>query len=276
MSESLVTQRAEVQSYGLFPKPFPQPWAGDWGEDSLGLWMSLILRGVRQTFRWIAPGRFMMGSPTDEPQRDSDEIQHAVILTKGFWLAETACTQELWRVVMGDNPSRFKGERQPVENVSWNDCQEFLVKINGLVPDLELRLPTEAEWEYACRAGTATPFSFGKNITPDQVNYDGGVPYAGGEKGKYRQQTVEVKSLPANSWGLYEMHGNVWEWCADWLGEYLKERVVDPKGPDKGDDRVLRGGSWFIGGWHARSASRNGFVPALRYRSYGFRLARGH
>lgn len=275
MIESPIKQRADLQSYPLFPKPFPHAWAGDWGEDSQGLWMSLILRGVRQSFRWIAPGRFMMGSPKDEPERYDDELQHEVILTKGFWLADTTCTQGLWSAVMGGNPSEFKGERRPVENVSWDDCQKFLEKINGLVPDLELRLPMEAEWEYACRAGTETPFSFGENITTDQVNYDGNNPYAGGKKGEYRQETVEVKSLLGNSWGLYEMHGNVWEWCSDWEGEYPKERVVDPTGPEKGSGRVLRGGSWIRVGRNARSASRFARRPASRNSFYGFRLARG-
>jgi formylglycine-generating enzyme required for sulfatase activity len=161
-----------------------------------------------------------MGSPEDERGRDNDERQHPVTLTRGFWLAETACTQAQWKAVMGDNPSRFQNEpksaQHPVEIVSWNDVAKFIKRLNRAVPGLEARLPTEAEWEYACRAGTATAFSFGDSITPEQVNYKGGRRNAGGAKGEYRQRTVPVKSLAPNSWGLHEMHGNVWEWCSDW------------------------------------------------------------
>jgi len=159
--------------------------------------------------------------------------------------------------------------------VSWDDCRDFLQKINAMVPELDLRLPTEAQWEYACRAGTTTPFFFGQNITPEQVNYDGNFPYAGGKEGEYREKTVEVKSLPVNPWGLYEMHGNVWEWCKDWYGEYPTESPVDPTGPAGGEHRVLRGGSWAHSGRSVRSANRNRDEPAYRFRRVGFRLARG-
>jgi hypothetical protein len=167
------------------------------------------------------------------------------MLSRGFWLADTACTQALWQAVTGAKPSYFKDDaRNPVENVSWDEVQAFLSELNRRVPGLQARLPSEAEWEYACRAGTTTPFSFGDNITPEQVNYDGNYPYAGGEKGLYRQKTVPAGSLPANPWGLYEMHGNVWEWCADWYGDYPNTPQVDPTGPQTGASRVLRGGSW--------------------------------
>jgi formylglycine-generating enzyme required for sulfatase activity len=140
---------------------------------------------------------------------------------------------------------------------------------------LEARLPTEAEWEYACRAGTITPFSFGEDITPDQVNYDGNSPYRGSKKGLSRGETVEVASLPANPWGLYEMHGNVWEWCQDWFRAYPAEPVVDPTGPEAGERRVLRGGSWFRNGRNARAACRVRVESGLRGRIDGFRLALG-
>jgi formylglycine-generating enzyme required for sulfatase activity len=192
------------------------------------------VNNVEFSFIWIEPGEFMMGSPEDESGRWSDELQHKVVLTKGYWMAETACTQELWQAVMGKNLSHFKGEQLPVENVSWYDCKEFIEKLNKLVPGLDARLPTEAEWEYACRAGTKTPFSFGEIITTDQVNYDGNYPYADEKKGAYRAKTVEVKSLPPNPWGLYEMHGNVWEWCEDIYGDYLypSGTVTDPGSQD--------------------------------------------
>jgi sulfatase modifying factor 1 len=199
-----------------------------------------------------------MGSPPDEPERYEDEVQHEVTLSRGFWLADTACTQAFWQAVTGSNPSGFKDDpRNPVEQVSWDDVQAFIAELERRLPGLPVRLPTEAEWEYACRAGTTTPFSFGENITPELVNYDGNYPYAGGEKGLYRQKTVPVASLPANPWGLYEMHGNVWEWCADWYGDYPTEPQVDPQGPQTGDDRVLRGGSWSYIGGYVRSAYRH-------------------
>ncbi len=267
-------------SYRLFEKPdvFPFEWASDWGEDQYGLWVSFTYKEIRQSFRWIQPCTFKMGSPGDEYERDNDESLHDVILTKGYWIADTTCTQELWKVVMGKNPSFFKGVNKPVEQVSWDDCFKFIEKINKIKPGLNLRLPTEAEWENACRAGTGNPFSFGEDITPELVNYDGNNPYKKGKKGIYRKETVQVKSLPCNDWGLYEMHGNVWEWCQDWYdGNYYNDSTKeDPKGPDKGDDRVIRGGGWDDDAGNVRSAVRLRYRPDYRYYYTGFRLARGH
>jgi sulfatase modifying factor 1 len=260
----------------IFPPAFPAPWASEWGQDRFGLYMDLNCQGVCQRFRWILPGSFLMGSPEYEAERESwggDETQHRVTLTHGFWLADTACTQALWQAVMDGNPSHFTGDPGlPVENVSWLGVRSFIRLLNSLFPKLRAHLPTEAQWEYACRAGTQTPFSFGGNITPQQVNYDGNYPYAGGDKGLYRERTVPVKSLPPNPWGLYEMHGNVWEWCADWYGDYPRQAVIDPVGPGNGERRVVRGGSWrnYAGG--TRSADRAGCVPGDRS-LIGFRLA---
>lgn len=260
----------------ILPAEFPVPWACDWGEDRYGLWMAFRYRGVRQCLRWIAPGEFLMGSPANEAERLDWETQHRVILTQGYWLADTACTQALWQVVMGgDNPSGFEGEDRPVENANWDDAQRFIAQLNDRVPEGGFRLPTEAEWEYACRAGTTTAFWFGDQITPEQVNYDGNYPYAGGPKGQYRKQTVAVKALPCNGWGLYQMHGNVWEWCQDWFGDYLLETVVDPTGPTGGGRRVLRGGISIGRSGSARSAHRHHVAPGILYAYYGFRLARG-
>ena len=264
------------RTYSHFPPYFPETWASEWGEDRFGLWMTLEFQQAKQTFRWMEPGTFLMGSPKSEAQRWDDEIQHEVTLTQGFWLADSACTQALWMAVMGDNPSRFTDDaHNPVEQVSWNDVKPFIETLNAKLPGLYARLPTEAEWEYACRAGTTTPFSFGDNITPEQVNYNGNNPYANGKKGLYREKTVPVKSLPPNPWGLYEMHGNVLEWCEDWFGDYAAELQTDPLGPDTGANRVLRGGSWIIIGRDVRSADRYRYEPGLRNDNFGFRLALG-
>ncbi len=250
-------------------------WADRSGRDRYGLYADIEIAGVTQRLRWVAPGSFLMGSPEDEPERHDDETQHEVQLTRGFWLADTACTQDLWQAVMAANPSRFEGAQRPVDSVSWDDCQRFLKRVNERRPELALRLPTEAEWEYACRAGTSSPFSFGETITTEQVNYDGNLPYAGAAEGQYRERTVEVKELPANPSGLYQMHGNVWEWCADWRAAYPPGRSVDPKGPPDGSERVLRGGSWIDYARHARSAYRIAFRPEYRYDRFGLRFARG-
>ena len=232
---------------------------------------------VEQRLRWIEPGTFLMGSPEDEPERHNDEgPRHAVTLTRGFWLADTACTQALWQAVMGRNLSDFTGDPQrPVEQVSWHDVGEFLRKLEALLPGCQADLPTEAEWEYARRAGTETPFSFGPQITPEQVNYIGDLPYAGGEKGLYRGKTVPVKSLPPNAWGLYEMHGNVWEWCVDSPRTYDGKPQQDPAGPvleDKQARRAVRGGSWNGGARGSRSAYRSAIRPGDAHRGLGFRL----
>ncbi|MDP1549914.1 MAG: formylglycine-generating enzyme family protein [Nitrosomonas sp.] len=261
----------------LLPPAFPAPWASECGQDRFGLYMDLDYQGIRQRFRWIMPGTFQMGSPKNKTKIFSDETLHEVTLTNGFWLADSACTQALWTAVMGDNPSCFQDDPNlPVENVSWLDVQQFIKKLNTLFPDLHTNLPTEAQWEYACCAGTQTPFSFGENITPEQVNYNGNYPYAEGEKGLYRKRTVPVKSLPPNPWGLFEMHGNVWEWCADWYAEECpKQAITNPLGPDQGTSRVLRGGSWDSIGGRTRSAYRLSLEPDNRDDYFGFRLALG-
>jgi formylglycine-generating enzyme required for sulfatase activity len=274
--EALNVPVQEQRQAGLSPLTFPFPWAVDWGQDKYGLWQSFACRGVLQQLRWIPPGRFLMGSPPDEPERWDNERQHEVVLTQGFWLADTACTQGLWRAVMSNNPSRFTGDDNlPVDSVSWDDCMEFISRINRLIPGIDLRLPTEAQWEYACRAGTLTPFSFGPQITTDQVNFDGNYPFHGGMKGEYRQKTVVVKSLPGNNWGLFEMHGNLWERCSDWRCDYEAGTVTDPQGTARDVNRVLRGGSWNNNGRNARSASRGGGAPGRHDGVIGLRFCRG-
>ena len=180
---------------------------------------------------------------------------------------------------MGENPSKFTGEKNPVEQVSWEDVQGFIAKIKAAVPGLELGLPGEAQWEYGCRAGTKTPFGFGATVTTDQVNYDGNHPYLEGENnGTYRKKTLPVASLPANAWGLYEMHGNVWEWCEDiWHGNYAGAPQngaawLQPETASQpGVMRVVRGGSWINNARNVRSACRNHVRPVDRNLGLGFR-----
>ena len=264
----------------LSPPVFPYTWASDWGEDQYGLWMALICKDVRHVFRWILPGHFMMGSATNEKGRYDDEDQHLVTVSRGFWLAETTVTQALWQAVMKQNPSHFKGEQRPVEQVSWEDSQAFIDQLNQLYPDLNVRLPWEAEWEYACRAGNNSVFNFGDELNLDKVNYNGHwdqLEFTDHAK----QETAEVKSYSCNDWGLHEMHGNVWEWCEDvWQHNLGKESVADlwnkQSFVEAGAKRVVHGGSWSNFGRVVRSAFRFRHSPDVRLSILGFRLALGH
>lgn len=244
------------------PPIFPYPWASSWGEDQYGLWMGLDYNGVQVVFRWIEPGSFMMGSSEDEKWRYDDEEYQEVTLPQGFWLAEAAVTQALWEAVMSDNPSRFKGKDLPVETVSWDDCQVFLEKMSGHHPELALRLPWEAEWEYACRAGTETAFNFGSELSLNEVHYTGLWKYNDDNVVNSLRKTIQVKSYPCNAWGLYEMHGNVWEWCQDDYDER-----------EKGARRMFRGGSWDDDGMSVRSACRGHDSPDGRDDSLGLRIS---
>jgi len=264
------------------PPAFPPLWADAWGDDVHGLWAELAVADARQRLRWIEPGTFLMGSPASEPERSGDEgPQHAVRITRGLWLADSACSRALWQAVTGTNPSRFNENLAcPVELVSWNDVQDFLGRLAQALAttDATADLPTEAEWEFACRAGTTTAFSFGGNITSEQVNDDGNHPYAGAPKGRDREGTVPVKSLPANAWGLHEMHGNVWEWCADDRRPYGEpdQVAVDPRGPEQqGPEalRAVRGGSYSSFARIARSAFRYARRRGDRDGRLGFRFA---
>lgn len=246
---------------------------GSIGRDQFGLYSDAEIVGIPQRFRWIEPTTFQMGSPEGEEGRSDDETQYQVTLSQGYWLADTTCTQQLWQAVMGKKPGSFKGEINPVEQVSWDDIQKFLQRINKKQPELDLRLPTEAEWENACRAGTKTPFHFGgkDDLNLEKVNYSGKW-----DEHSSDGKTQPVKSYPPNQWGLHEMHGNVLEWCEDWYGKYPEKSAVDPQGPKSGDNRVLRGGSWFNDGRYCRPAYRYSYRPDDRYDLIGFRFARGH
>ena len=233
-----------------------------------------LAEGVDMTFAWIPPGTFLMGSPPEEPERYENEVQHRVVVTQGFYLGIHAVTQAQWQAVMSNNPSRFKGKNRPVERVSWDDCQEFLTKLSQRYGK-RYELPTEAEWEYACRAGTTTPFHFGKTISTEQANYNGNYPYNEGAKGMYRKRTTPVGSFPPNAWGLFDMHGNVWEWCQDVYKPYedlTTKNTLETEDVDE-NARVLRGGSWGISAWGCRAAYRGRVAPGDRGIDDGFRVA---
>ena len=217
------------------------------------------------TMLLVPPGEFMMGSPENEANREDDETQHRVTISKAFYLSQSEIPQEVWQKVMDKNPSFFKGSQNPVEQISWDDCQTFCGATG-------LRLPSEAEWEYACRAGTTTPFSFGATITPQQVNYNGNFPYGSAAKGLDRQKTVVCGSLPANKWGFREMHGNVWEWCQD--GYSQSASTTQAALETEIGARVLRGGGWLIYAYNCRASNRDGRAPGYRNVVIGCRFAR--
>ncbi len=231
-------------------------------------------RGVTMKLALIPAGEFMMGSPPGEEDRDDDQgPQHHVRITKPFYMGMHEVTQEQYEAVMGADPSHFKGKDRPVETVSWNDAAEFCRKLSEKTGKT-VGLPTEAEWEYACRAGTTTPFHTGETISTDQANYNGDWTYGSGRKGVYRKSTVAAGSFAPNGWGLYDMHGNVWEWCSDWYGKdyYDTGAREDPEGPATGTSRVLRGGSWDDGPWYCRSAASGRAGPSNSSLYDGFRV----
>jgi formylglycine-generating enzyme required for sulfatase activity len=214
--------------------------------------------GMKMKMVLIPAGEFVMGSPKTEMGRNADEgPRHKVQITRPFYICATEVTQAQWKALMEINRSRFQGDDLPVETVSWDDCQEFL-KILSAKEGKTYRLPTESEWEYACRAGTTTPFNTGETISTDQANYDGEFIRINGVRGESREKTTPAGSLKPNAWGLYDMHGNVWEWCQDWYGWYSNGDQVDPSGAAEGDRRVSRGGSWLGLPKYCRSALRFG------------------
>jgi formylglycine-generating enzyme required for sulfatase activity len=281
----------------------PPEWASAWGQDRYGVWVEFEIadaaaQPVAQCLRWIPPGRFWMGSPEDEPGRFGNEgPRHRVTITRGFWLFDTPCTQALWQAVMGQNPSRFQSPTRPVENVSWEDAQEFLHKLNDQIPDVNLTLPTEAQWEHACRAGTDTatyagPLPIlGANNGPalDELAWYGGnsgVDFEldnGWDSSDWpekqcdhqRAGTHPVAQKTPNAWGLYDMLGNVYEWCHDGIRRCTSDPLTDPVGPtDGGAERALRGGSWYSGARLVRCADRYALQPGGRRDDFGFRPAR--
>jgi formylglycine-generating enzyme required for sulfatase activity len=247
---------------------------------------------------WIPPGTFVMGSPVSEADRNSDEGQHTVTLTKGFYMGKYAVTQGQYLALVGNNPSHCQTQdyngnpispdlNRPVEEVSWNDATNYCALLTqsdraaGRIPSAwGYRLPTEAEREYACRAGTTTAFNFGSAIHGGMANfydnyeYDAAIGeiYVANPSVPWLPRTTTVGSYAPNAFGLYDMHGNVWEWCQDWYGSYPTGSVTDPQGPASGSLRVNRGGGCYDFGWNCRSAVRCFNFPSLGYCFTGFRV----
>jgi formylglycine-generating enzyme required for sulfatase activity len=232
----------------------------------------------------IPAGQFLMGSPAEEKYRFDDEGPQHLVKLKSFFLGQTTVTQAQWRVVadgpkiqldLDPAPSRFQGPNRPVEHVSWQEAMEFCQRLSQHT-SWEYSLPSEAQWEYACRAETTTPFAFGETLTPEVANYNGNYSYASGPERIYKQETTDVCSFPANAWGLHDMHGNVWEWCADYWHRNYDNAPTDgsPWIDDSGNNllRVLRGGSWFSHPSDCRSAYRNRRPQDNRHVNVGFRL----
>ncbi len=310
MTEELVRRPPGPIGHPLADGGAPE-WAAEWGDDEFGPFADWQVRdraGKRftQRFRWIPPGSFWMGSPEDEPGSWEDEgPRHVVTLTRGFWMADTPCTQELWEAVMRKNPSYFQSPRHPVETVSWLRVQEFLTRVNEKAEGDRFDLPTEAQWEYACRAdsetalyptakGDGTIEILGERNAPalDPIAWYGGnsavakgiqtdFDVSGWEERQFDHQRASTQpvgvKLP-NAWGLYDMLGNVWEWCLDHWGGYPARPVVDPERCSEregnGVSRVCRGGCWILLARFVRCASRVDYRADFQDFDLGFRLVR--
>jgi formylglycine-generating enzyme required for sulfatase activity len=253
---------------GLSPR-----WAVEWGEDGHGVFAAFVVGApgerVEQRMRWIPPGTFTMGSPETE-LGGGEGPQHAVTLTEGYWLGDTPVTQALWVAVMGANPSEFDGASdRPVAQVSWDHCQEFIVRINAQVIGLNARLPTEAEWERGCRAGTRGATWVGELSGQESApELDPIAWYRGNCRGRQR-----VRGKAANPYGLYDMLGNVWEWCGDaGLRAYTERPLTNPV-EEQGSRRICRGGSTNSRARNVRAASRLALQRSHRHDDLGFRLA---
>jgi len=244
-----------------------------------------LAKGIAITMLQIPAGSFQMGSPATEAERGSDEDPQHRVQLQSFFLGQTPVTQAQWKEVaswpqvdlkLNPDPARFKGTNRPLEQVSWEEAMEFCCRLSQRTK-LAYTLPSESQWEYACRAGTTSPFAFGDTLMPDLANYDGNYAYGSGPKGQYRRKTTEVRSFPANAWGLQDMHGNVWEWCLDhWHDDYLGAPSDGSAWVNGGDPtmRLLRGGSWLNDPRYCRSAVRSGWHLGNRNGLVGFRLCR--
>jgi formylglycine-generating enzyme required for sulfatase activity len=239
------------------------------------IWIEDLGKGIKLEMVYVPKGTFTMGSPVDEKGREKNEEPQRKVTIQPFLMGQFPVTQALWKYVstlprieidLPSDPSYFKGNLRPVERVSWYEAKEFCVRLNSLT-NREYRLPSESEWEYACRAGTTTPFYFGKSITTELANYDGSLVYGRGQKGIYREKTTEVGTFPPNNYGLFDMHGNVWEWCADHFYENYSRALGNESAwvsKDENARRVVRGGSWFNSPERCRSANRTPLSPDNR------------
>ena len=283
-----VKQRAGAK-FGAVQLP---DFRGELNEISLSVAREFV-NAIGMKFAFIPAGEFLMGSPESEKERNSNEYQHRVRITQPFYLGVYEVTQAQYERVMGKNPSFFSTSgsgkdrvagkntsEYPVEQVSWDDAVEFCRRLSNLPAERAAgnvyRLPSEAEWEYACRAGAQTSFHFGGVLNGTQANCNGNYPYGTATKGPYLQRTMQVGSFAPNAFGLYDMHGNVLEWCADWYDSdyYKNSPVSDPRGPSTGSGRVFRGGSWYLNARYCRSAFRDWLTPDYRDFSLGFRVLR--
>jgi len=240
-----------------------------------------IANSLGMTFVLMPAGSFTMGSPADEPGRRSNEVDHEVTISRPFYMQTSEVTVQQWRTIMGSGLffKRKGADRMPVAEVSWEDCMEFINKLNAR-NEGTYRLPTEAEWEYACRGGNRSAYGWGNGIDCSKAMYANNTLKSADcvktvrSKGWTSDNPAPVMSYEPNAWGLYDMAGNVWEWCQDWFAPYPKGAAIDPQGPPSGSERVRRGGSWYGPGERCRCANRNFSHPANRYQTTGFRLVR--
>jgi formylglycine-generating enzyme required for sulfatase activity len=243
-----------------------------------------ISNAIGMRLALVSPGSYWMGSPESEAECYSNEWPlHAIGITRPFYIGIYPVTQYEYEAVTGDNPAFFHagrggGPNYPVEQVSWTDAARFCARLSAVPAEKEgrrqYRLPTEAEWEYACRAGTQTPFAFGASLSSSEANCNGLYPYGGAPRGPYLRQTSPVGSYSGNAFGLFDMHGQVWEWCADYYDDefYRISPTYDPQGPEVGKRRSVRGGSWSYAARGCRSAVRYGYGPGARNARFGFRV----
>ena len=265
-----------VDEFDDWPAEDVPAWADRWGRDTFGPWVEFVVDDARQRMRWIAPGEFLMGSPEKpELQYGAETPQQPVTISRGFWMFDTPCTQALWQAVNGENPSRYTSDLRPVENVSWEDCQQFLQRLNECCPGLNLNLPTEAEWEYACRAGTKTS-TYAGNLEIDENGHAPGLENIAWYSANSGHETHDLGMKSPNAWGLHDTLGNVWEWCRDHSHRpYDAEPVADPLHvkDDPSAYRVIRGGCWGDSALLVRAASRLGYHPGDRLDFLGFRCS---
>jgi formylglycine-generating enzyme required for sulfatase activity len=289
----MITTHETLKTLHPLARGIPPAWAWEWGEDRYDPWCMFRVKGVGQRLRWISPGRFMMGSPPEEVGRivsANEGPQRTMRIPEGFWLFETPCTQALWEAVMGENPSRFRSPTRPVEQVSWNDCQAFVERLNGMLEGLVLSLPSETQWEYACRAGTTSATYagdleiLGENNAPllDGIAWYGGncgVDYElaeGFDISSYPEKQYDLKTggthpvggKAPNAWGLFDMLGNVWQWCLD---EHRGDSHVLRRVGSASTHRIVRGAAWSVPARYVRAAFRDWLDPAIGANYLGFR-----